>query len=395
MRICQNINHMPETAEAVIIGGGIAGSSVAWHLTQAGCRNVLVVERESQQGLGSTGKSMGGVRAQFATAANIRMSLYSIPMLAAFEEITGHPSGYKPHGYLFVATSPAHLEYLRRNHELQAALGLKEAALVGPGEITRMVPQLRSDDILGGSFCATDGFVDPYSVMKGFMSAAEERGAKLWRGAEVTGIDVDSQGVAGIRTTKGSVASRVVVNAAGAWAAGVAHMAGSDLPVVPLRRMLVPTEPFPGLPERLPMVIDMATGFHFRPEGLGLLMAWNDPEETPGFKTAFDPAFVEKILTRAVNRVPCFEELQVNPKRAWAGLYEMTPDHHAIIGPAPGVPGLFFVNGFSGHGVMHSPASGRIAADLILRGSSELLDARDLGVERFAEGRMLEETSVL
>ena len=391
----QNKSHMPETADVVIIGGGIVGSSVAWHLTGSGCRNVLVIERESQQGLGSTGKSMGGVRAQFATAVNIRMSRYSIPVFAAFEEITGYPSGYKSHGYLFVATAPNHLEYLRQNYQRQIALGLQAVELLGPQEVLRRVPQLRSEDIVGGSFCATDGFVDPYSVMKGFMAAAAERGAKLWRGAEVTGIDVDERGVAGVRTTNGSVASRVVVNAAGPWAAQVARMAGVDLPVVPLRRMLVPTEPFPGLPERLPMVIDMATGFHFRPEGLGLLMAWNDPEETPGFKTAFDPAFIEKILTRAVSRVPCFEDLQVNPRRAWAGLYEVTPDHHAIIGPAPGVPGLFFVNGFSGHGVMHSPASGRIAADLILHGASSLLDARDLGVERFAEGRMLEETAVL
>ena len=386
---------MAETADVVIIGGGIVGSSVAWHLTQAGCGNVAVLERESQQGLGSTGKSMGGVRAQFSTAVNIRMSLYSIPVFAAFDEITGYPSGYKSHGYLFVASAASHLEYLRRNYDRQVALGLRGVELLGPEEVIRRVPQLRGDDILGGSFCATDGFVDPYSVMKGFMAAACERGASLRRGIEVTGIDVDARGIAGVRTSQGGIATRTVVNAAGPWAAQVARMAGIDLPVVPLRRMLVPTEPFPGLPERLPMVIDMATGFHFRPEGLGLLMAWNDPEETPGFKTAFDPAFIEKILTRAVNRVPCFEDLQVNPRRAWAGLYEVTPDHHAIIGPAPGLPGLFFVNGFSGHGVMHSPATGRLAADLILDGASSLLEARDLDMARFAEGRMLEETAVL
>jgi sarcosine oxidase subunit beta len=386
---------MSETADVVIIGGGIVGSSVAWHLTNAGCRDVLVIEQETQQGLGSTGKSMGGVRAQFDTAVNIRMSLYSIPIFAAFEELTGRPSEYKSHGYLFVATAQRHLDYLRRNYERQLALGLKAVEMLSRDEVIHRVPQLRSDDILGGSFCATDGFVDPYSVMKGFMASATEHGARLWRNAEVTGIDVDPRGVAGVQTTKGSVAARTVVNAAGPWAAAVARMAGIDLPIVPLRRMLVPTEPFPGLPDRLPMVIDMSTGFHFRPEGRGLLMAWNDPEETPGFKTAFDPAFIEKILTHAVNRVPSFESLEVNPHRAWAGLYAVTPDHHAIIGPAPGVPGLFFANGFSGHGVMHSPATGRITADLILRGKSDLLDARDLNFERFSEGRMLEETAVL
>jgi len=395
MWVYGRIGHMAEVADVVIVGGGIVGSSVAWHLTQSGVRSVLVLERETQQGLGSTGKSMGGVRAQFSTDVNIRMSLYSIPIFAAFEELTGCPSGYKPHGYLFVATLPSHMEYLRCNFQRQAALGLRGVEVLDAAEVVRRVPQLRSDDILGGSFCASDGFVDPYSVMKGFMAAAAEHGAELRRGVEVTGIDLDSQGVAGVQTTQGSIATRVVVNAAGPWAQRVAGMAGADLPIVPLRRMLVPTEPLPGLPERLPMVIDMSTGFHFRPEGVGLLMAWNDPEETPGFKTAFDPAFIEKILVHAVNRVPCFEDLQVNPRRAWAGLYAMSPDHHAIIGPAPGVPGLFFANGFSGHGVMHSPATGRIAADLVLHGQSELLDAGQLSPCRFAEGRLLEETAVL
>jgi sarcosine oxidase subunit beta len=198
-----------------------------------------------------------------------------------------------------------------------------------------------------------------------------------------------------VSTTRGFVSTPVVVNAAGAWAAEVATMAGAELPVEPLRRQLVPTEPFDGLPKRFPMVIDMSTGFHFRREGKGILLAWNDPEETPGFKTDFDTSFVEKILTRAASRVPCLADAAVNPRRAWAGLYEMTPDHHAIIGPAPNVKGLFFVNGFSGHGVMHSPASGRITADLILQGYSDLIDVAKLSVERFAEGRLLEETAIL
>jgi sarcosine oxidase subunit beta len=196
-------------------------------------------------------------------------------------------------------------------------------------------------------------------------------------------------------TSRGFISTRVVVNAAGAWAAEVARMAGADLPVEPLRRQLVPTEPFDQLPKRFPMVIDMSTGFHFRREGKGILLAWNDPEETPGFKTEFDSGFVEKILTHAASRVPCLGEAEVNPRRAWAGLYEMTPDHHAIIGPAPNVEGLYFVNGFSGHGVMHSPASGRITADLVLKGHSDLIDATQLGVRRFREGKLLEETAVI
>jgi sarcosine oxidase subunit beta len=379
----------------VIVGGGIVGSSVAYHLTDQGCSNVLVLEREAHQGLGSTGKSMGGVRAQFATKVNIQMSLYSIPFLARFEELTGYPSGYRPQGYLFVASCERHLEYLRANQARQAELGFERVELLKPEDVLRIVPQLRADDVVGGSFCSTDGFVDPYSVMNGFAARAVDRGARIEKGVEVTATLWDDSGVVGVETTRGRVQTRTVVNAAGPWAAQVARMAGVQLPVEPLRRMLVPTEPFPQIAHEAPMTIDMATGFHFRPEGLGLLLAWNDPDEKPGFQTTFDSAFVEKILMRAVERVPSFEDLQVNPARGWAGLYAMTPDHHAILGPVPQVPGLFLANGFSGHGVMHSPATGRILADLILNGTSSLVDARALSVERFAEGRLIEESVVL
>ena len=209
-----------QTAEVVIIGGGIVGASIAWHLTEAGCRNVLIVERESHQGKGSTGKSMGGVRAQFATKPNIQMSLYSIPFYAAFEERLGHPSGYRGQGYLFVASKPAHLEYLETNQALQKSLGLKQARMLARDEIVAIVPQLRSDDVLGGSFCPTDGFVDPYSVMVGFTARACEQGATLWRSAEVTAVHHNENGITGVETMRGPVSTRTVVNAAGPWAAG-------------------------------------------------------------------------------------------------------------------------------------------------------------------------------
>jgi sarcosine oxidase subunit beta len=383
------------SADVIIIGGGIVGSSIAYHLAEAGCRDVLVLERETQQGKGSTGKSMGGVRAQFATPINIRMSLDSIAFFARFEEVMGHPSGYRPQGYLFVATTPAHLDSLRENYRRQLAEGLQEVRLLDARDVAEVAPELRHDDILGGSFCPTDGFVDPYSVMTGFMRMAMERGVRLLRDTAVTGIAVDARGVTGVETSRGFVAGRTVVNAAGAWAGGVARLAGVELPVEPLRRMLVPTEPFDRVSSRSPMVVDMNTGFHYRPEGRGLLLAWNDPEETPGFKLDFDRGFIEKVLTRGVQRLPCLEEAEVNPRRAWAGLYEMTPDHHAVLGPVKDVPGFFLANGFSGHGVMHSPATGRIMADLILRGKSDLMDSDLLGFDRFASGRLLHETAVL
>jgi sarcosine oxidase subunit beta len=383
-----------ETADVVIIGGGIVGSSVAYHLAESGCANVLIVEREERQGLGSTGKSLGGVRAQFATPVNIQMSLYSIDLFSRFEEVVGQTADYRAHGYLFCATTEAHLKYLRENQEKQKAFGLKNAEMVSRENIVKMVPQMIADDIIGGAYCPTDGFVDPYSVLSGFAKRSKELGARIWLNTAVTGVNVENGAVTGVKTTGGEVSTRNVVNAAGPWAAGVAQMAGVELPVTPLRRQIIKTQRCDFLPTKFPMVIDMSTGFHFRREGEAILMAWPDDEETYGFKTAFTHDFMEKVLTRAVERVPQFAELPVNPKQCWAGMYEVSPDHHAIIGSAPGVKGLFFANGFSGHGVMHSPASGRITADLIL-GRQSFVDPTPLRVERFAEGRLLEETAVL
>ena len=383
-----------QTADVVIIGAGIVGSSIAYHLATQGCRNVLAIERESAQGKGSTGKSMGGVRAQFSTPVSIQMSLYSIPFYATFEERLGMPCDYRAQGYLFCATAEKHMAYLRANYAEQVKLGLKNVRLVSGDEIRGMFPGLRGDDIIGGSFCSTDGFVDPYSAMNGFMAAAVEHGAVVWKNTRVTGLKPAGENWE-VETARGKVSAGNIVNCAGAWAAEIANLAGIQLPVEPLRRMLVPSEPFDEFPHTAPMIIDMSNGFHFRPEARGFLLAWNDPEETPGFKTDFDPGFIEKILTRAADRVPGFANLPVNPKRAWAGLYEMTPDHHPILGEAPGAPGFFLANGFSGHGVMHAPATGKILSDLMLTGKTDLIDASLLGLARFAEDRLIHETAVL
>lgn len=386
---------MTETAEVVIIGGGIVGSSVAYHLAERGCTDVLMIEREDRLGMGSTAKSMGGVRAQFATRINIQMSMYSIDLFSKFEEATGHTAGYRSQGYLFVATNEKQMDYLKANIRQQKACGLSNVETVTREDIIKTVPQLVADDVVGGTFCATDGFVDPYSVMTGFAKSARQRGVKTRLETEVTGIEVTQGRVAGVHTSGGYVSTRAVVNASGPWAAAVARLAGVEIPVEPLRRQIVKTESFSLLSARLPMVIDMSSGFHFRPEGSAFLLAWPDPDQTYGFRTDFDYDFIEKILKRAVKRVPVFAEAEVNPRRCWAGMYEMTPDHHAIIGRAPGVEGMFLANGFSGHGVMHSPATGKIVSELIVNGSSSFEDAVALRPERFAEGDSLKETALL
>jgi sarcosine oxidase subunit beta len=336
------------TADVAVVGGGIVGASIAWHLAQRGVTNVVIVERESHQGAGSTGRSMGGVRVQFGTEPNIRMSMYSIAHYREFERVVGEPSGYKPHGYLFVASSERHLAHLASNVAHQQSLGVDNVRLLAPAEVGELAPMVRLDDVVGGSFCPTDGFVDPYSVMNGYTSSALGKGVRMVKGAEVTRVLVEHGRVVGLETRKGRVSSPNVVVAAGAWVAPLAATAGVTIPVTPHRRMLLPTEPFPGIPERCPMVIDMATGFHFRPEGRGLLFAWSDPDEVPCREPVFDPAFVEKVLVHAVDRVPAFIDLAVNPKRGWGGLYEMSPDKHGILGPTP-VEGLWCANGFSGH----------------------------------------------
>lgn len=391
---------MTETADVVIIGGGIVGASVAYHLAQGGCTNVLIVEREAKQGAGSTGRATGGVRAQFATDINIRMSKYSIDFIAHFEEATGYPSGYDPAGYLLVATDEPQLEYLKTTAERQRSAGVTNVELISAADVSSMMPQLRADDIVGGSFCRTDGFVRPLGLLRGFSERAFERGVRLWLETEVLGIEVEGGAVSGVVTTRGRVETRALVNATGAWAASVARMAGVEIPVVPLRRQLVCTKPLDALGPRFPMVIDMSDGFHFRPDSLngatpGVLLAWPDPDERPGFGAEFEPGFAGKLMPRAVERVPCLAGAELDASRCRAGLYEVTPDYHAIIGEAPGVGGLFLANGFSGHGVMHAPATGRVMAELILEGQARTLDVSSLSAERFASGRLLEETSVI
>src|SRR5256712_5730637 len=225
------IRQSMETADVVIIGGGIGGSSIAYHLAEAGCRGVVVIEREWAQGKGSAGKSMGGVRAHFSTAASIQMSLYSIPFYASFEERLGHPSGYRPQGYLLCATNAQHMTYLRTNQEKQVELGLKDVWLITAEEISSMFPQLRSDDVVGGSFCSSDGFVDPYSAMIGFMTWAAEHGAKLWKNTQVTGIQGDGQGVMAGENSRGKCGPRQGGKCGGARGAGHPQMVRPDLPI--------------------------------------------------------------------------------------------------------------------------------------------------------------------
>ncbi|MBK9216543.1 MAG: FAD-binding oxidoreductase [Chloracidobacterium sp.] len=388
--------------EVVIIGGGVIGASVAWHLAERCVRDIVVLDRAPSLGEGSTGKATGGVRAQFETDINIRMSLYSIDFFRNWDQ----PVEYEPKGYLFLATSSVHLEYLDRTIRRQQQLGYDNVHLVTQNEIVAMVPGLNVDDIVGGAFGPRDGFINPLAVLEGFIVGASQRGTRVLTGIEAEKILVEDGRVTGIKTKDGRIECEKAVICAGAWSTRLAATADIDLPVTPQRRQIVWAEAPQPLPAETPMVIDMKDGFHFRPakdfhHGAGqaqdrnaVLFAWPDPDEPPCFSTEFDETYLDKIGERAAHRAPFLNGARIVYEKCRAGLYENTPDHHPILGACE-VDGLYLACGFSGHGVMHSPATGRALAESILDGEAGFMDVSSLGFDRFARGELLHESGYI
>jgi sarcosine oxidase subunit beta len=388
--------------EIVIIGGGVVGASVAYHLTERGAKDVLILERAAGQGTGSTGKATGGVRAQFETEINIKMSLYSLDFFNNWE----FDCQYEPRGYLFFATDERQFDYLKRNVRFQKSLGVKDVEIVDVKAISGICSILNCEDITGGSFGQTDGFINPLAVLRGFTSKALERGANIEFDTRVSAIETAGGKVKAVKTDKGRIECETVVLATGAWAKELAKTAGVDLPVEPQKRQIVWAKAARQLPDNLPMVIDIGSGFHFRPardfvdstanaDNTEVLFAYPDPDEKASFDTGFDESFIEKVYARAKHRSPFLYETTPVLEKCRAGLYENTPDHHAILGGCAAVEGLFFANGFSGHGVMHSPATGRALSEIILDGKATFLDVSCLSFERFAKGELLHETAFI
>jgi sarcosine oxidase subunit beta len=385
--------------EIVIIGAGVVGASVAYHLTERGTKDVLILERESEQGKGSTGKATGGIRAQFETEINIKMSLYSLEFLKNWEV----DCWYEPRGYLFFATDARQFDYLKRNVEFQKSLGVKDVEIVDTQTVKEICPILNCEDIVGGSFGAQDGFVNPLAIMRGFTEKAKVKGAKFRLGTQALSIETRNGKVCAVKTNKGKTECEKVVICTGAWARELAKTAGIDLPVEPQKRQIVWAKSRENLPENLPMVIDIGSGFHFRPaqdfinpqsNKNEVLFAYPDPDEPNSLDTSFDKSFIEKVYQIAGKRSQFLYKTEVIQEKCRAGLYENTPDHHAILGGCE-VEGLFFACGFSGHGVMHSPATGRALSEIILDGESKFLDVSCLSFERFARGKLLHETAFI
>lgn len=380
-----------QSADVVVVGGGIIGLSVAFYLSQTGIGKVLVVEKERFLGSGSTAKAAGGIRAQFSNDVNIRLSMLSEELFVRFKDDTGWDAHFDQVGYLFLVSTEPDAELFRRHVRLQQSLGLP-VEILQPADIPRVAPHVRLDDILFGTFCPTDGLGDPHQFLSGYEAASRARGVSIEPDCLVTSIQTVGGMVSGIITSKGTVATNRVINCAGAFAGQIARMAGSDLPVVPYRRQCVTTGPLDFVQPFFPMVVDVASGLYSHKESKGLLLGWADKSTPPGFDISIDPNYTDAIIERGLSRIPQLETAEIASQ--WAGLYETTPDHQAIIGWDSMIGGLFHATGFSGHGFMHAPAVGLITAQL-LTGKEPAIDIRDLSMSRFSANAIVEETNVI
>jgi sarcosine oxidase subunit beta len=375
-------------ASVAVVGGGVIGASVAYHLAVRGIRDVVILDRAAGPGEGSTGRATGGFRAQFASAINVRLSLLAREKLLRFGQEIGADAGYLPAGYLWLAGTEAELAELRASRVLQQAEGLHEAVEVESEQIARLNPALRLDGLIGGTYCPTDGFIEPGRILEGYLAAARRHGVRIEWQTEVTGFTRRDDGrIVAVQTSRGVIGVDGVVNAAGAWAAPLARMAGVDLPVTPLRRQVAITTPCDLLPPAMPMTIFAGDGFHLRVRD-GRVMLLQPSPGVPGqpFDIRVDPAWIDAVTKTAHRRVPVLQRAAIDRPGCWAGLYEVSPDKHAILGAAAGCANLFLINGSSGHGVMHAPALGQLLAEIICDGQASTLDVTALRPSRFDEG---------
>ena len=376
----------------MIIGGGIMGASIAYHLARRGCTNVVVLERAEMFGLGSTGLNAGGVRHQFATAVNIELSKASIAVMERFSADMDQAVGLRRCGYLFLLDNDADLAQFRANVALQNRLGVP-SRLVDPGEIAALAPEIDVAGIIGGSWCPADGLVDPHGLLQGYVTQARRLGATLETSAPATAIDISNGRVRSVETPRGTIDTERVVIAAGPWSADVGALAGVDLPIQPIRRQIAVTSAIPALRTDFPFVIDFARALYFHREGDGILTGMSNRDEPPGFDTRVDEDWRLAHIQRAVERMPLLADAEIAAE--WAGLYEVTPDDQPILGALPEVDGLFVCAGFSGHGLMHGPAAGLLMAEEILDGRAKTIDIDSLRIARFSTGSVVGEYNVV
>src|SRR5919106_53656 len=388
----QSTDDLPRTADVVVVGGGVMGTSTAYHLASRRVGDVVLLEREPQLGAMSTGACAGGIRHQFATETNIRFSIESIRMLQRFPEEPGQDVGLRFCGYLFLLTDGADVEQFRANVSLQHRLGI-ETRWLGPEELADLIPLVNLDGVLAGTICDRDGLADPHGVTEGYAAGARRHGVRILTETPVTGIRRDGNRIAGVDTPRGSIDTPVVVNACGAWAPELGRMVGVDIPIQPIRRQMAVTAPIPNLPPDFPFVIFFRESLYFHREGQGILTGKSNPAETPGFKLSVDPEWEEVHLAEAVERMPILGDAGLQSR--WAGLYEVTPDAHPILGRIPTVEGFYVMAGFSGHGFMHGPIAGRLMAEEIVDGKAATVDIDPFRYDRFLVGELNPEYNVI
>jgi sarcosine oxidase subunit beta len=383
---------LPKTADYAIIGGGVMGASTAYHLARRGCKHILLLEKDEFFGQEATGRCAGGVRYQFATEVNVRLSQASLPMFERFEEEIGQAIDYRKCGYLFLLSQEEDIQKFRANVEMQNRLGVQTEWLEGD-EIRRRLPLMRLEDIAAGTWHDKDGLVDPNSTVMGYIQRAQQLGAEALNQVEICGIEVKNGKVSGLRTTKGeTVATGCIINTAGPWAGSIGSMAGVDIPITPVRRQMLTTTPLPEIPADFPFVIDFGQSLYFHREGNGLLTGMSNPNEGAGFDQNIDQDWELVNLEAAIQRLPILEKAGLASH--WAGLYEVTPDAHPIFGATP-VEGFYVCGGFSGHGFMHGPISGKLMTEIILDGQAKSVDVSMLDLARFEEGRLIREYNVV
>jgi sarcosine oxidase subunit beta len=381
---------LPASAAVVVIGGGIIGTSVAYHLGRAGVSDVVLVERDTLAA-GSTSRAAGGVRAQFSDELNIQLGARSLDAFARFAEEPGFDIGLRRVGYLFLLSTPDQVATFEANVRLQNGLGVP-SRMIDPREARRLSPLLNIEGLRAAAFSPEDGHCTPEAVVQGYATGARRHGVTILRHCEVVDIELRGGRIGAVVTSAGRITTPAVICAAGAWSPRIGDMVGIDLPVLPLRRQIAVTEPVPGLPPGLPMTIDFHTSFYFHREGRGLLVGMSDPDVAPGYDTAMTDDWIPRLHDAIRCRAPAL--LDVGITGGWAGLYEVTPDHNAMIGEAPSPSRFLYATGFSGHGFLQGPAVGEVVSDLYL-GREPFVDIGPMHAGRFREDAARPEISVV
>ena len=385
------MSRLPKKADVVILGGGVMGTSTAYHLVKRGQTNILLLERESFFGTGATGRCAGGIRHQFNTEVNIRLSQKSLAMIDTLEEETGQSAMVRKCGYLFVLTDEKDVPVFQKTLKLQNSLGVKTEWLSGD-EVSRLAAPCVFPDAIGGTFNPDDGLADPNSIVMGYIKAARRQGAVCLTDCTVTDFELENNKVRKVLTSLGSVETETVVNACGPWSTFLGNVIDLEIPVSPLRRQWFVTEKVPELPAEFPFVIDFSQSLYFHREASGLLSGMSNPNQKFGTDQSIDQDWEIRHIKEALARLPLLENSGIKARQA--GLYELTPDAHPIIGSTP-VDGFYLLTGFSGHGFMQGPICGKLMAEILIDGKASSVDISMLDYKRFEENRLIQEYNVV